>query len=984
MRETSHHIFNQNSQQPKHIRGGEKKVMKKSLSLLVAIAMVFSMFASVAAAATTASDAGAKLQQLKVIKGDQSGDLMENATWKRQDLAVLLSRLLGKEAEAEKAAKAHTYADVPAGYYDGFLSWALANKYMEGNSATSFGFGDTLTNQQFYAVVLRALGVDTTGDNYAKTLELAVAAGIVAEGVDAKADAKRGDTYVAIITALDTEVAGKGQKLGTILGLPGYEVTVATATAKAVGAKKIEVTFSKAVDTAKAKFAVKNGVVTRDVIDTKFSDDKKVAVIELSTKLAAGATVVTIGGVEAEDVKAEFAAIDEKVTEIQFVGDKAALATNPDGTAKYTEMAIGYKLVNNYNEDVTKTAGGSLTFQVGRANTTATNNATTGVITFTTTGTPFALNESVYVSAILNLTSYGVTATKQVAVGQQAMVDSVDIIELWNSEKKELQTGFEAGKFFILVDAKDQYGKKVTLDQFKRGVFAVASNPALFTVDLTQAVDNVGPNNDKLALPLIQPAASPIVIDGTNTVRITTLFGGKSDSIDVPVKKAATLTTFALNAPAQVISTGQTVKIPFNAADQNGTALTKYNDLNGKLTLSPGLLLKQDYATKAAFIEYTAPGTKGPVFLTAQITNTAVISQLQLNIEDALVATSVTGVKDLNTSLAVGATIDLENKHIVLKDQYGRDLKLNDTVATHYVKVSAADGTADAVTGFGNLDSADDKITLTGAVKGTERVKVELIKIVGLIDNAINNEAAADATRDQVISSIENISFTVVDKDGISSYAVADIAKMSNKVGHEVEVKVEGVRADGSKVTLPKSAYTVSPANGLTYDASSNKLNATGVSGFSSGEAKASYTVNILANGEAIVKETVVSDAALVASSFEQKDANGLKGADLVVKGAAGDVSITNVFSTIKVKDQFGVEMTGAGAALSDFYVTVSQPDDVAKVAGDASTVLTVSATNGQSGETVTVSNVQTGDSFSVRFAAKASGAAIAVRVVAE
>ncbi len=946
--------------------------MKKSLSLLVAIAMVFSMFASVAAAATTASDAGAKLQELKVIKGDQSGDLMEDATWKRQDLAVLLSRLLGKEAEAEKAAKAHTYADVPAGYYDGFLSWALENKFMEGNSATSFGFGDTLTNQQFYAVVLRALGVDTTGDNYAKTLELAVAAGIVAEGVDAKADAKRGDTYVAIVTALDTEVAGQGKKLGTILGLPGYEVTVATAVAKAVGAKKIEVTFSKAVDTAKAKFAVKNGVVTRDVVDTKFSDDKKVAVIELSTKLAAGATIVTISEVEAEDVKAEFTAVDEKVTEIQFVGDKAALATNPDGTAKYTEMAIGYKLVNNYNEDVTKTAGGSLTFQVGRANTTATNNATNGVITFTTTGTPFALNESVYVSAILNLTSYGVTATKQVAVGQQAMVDSVDIIELWNADKKELQTGFEANKFFVLVDAKDQYGKKVTLDQFKRGVFAVASNPALFTVDLTQAVDNVGPNNDKLALPLIQPAASPIVIDGTNTVRITTLFGGKSDSIDVPVKKAASLTTFALNAPAQVISTGQKVKIPFNAADQNGTALTKYNDLNGKLTLSAGLTLGQDYATKEAFIEYQAPGTKGPVFLTAQITNTAVISQLQLNIEDALVATSVTGVKDLNSSLAVGATIDFENKHVVLKDQYGRNLNLNDTVASHYVKVSAADGNADAVTGFGVLNTADDKITLTAAAKGSERVKVELVKIVGAADHA------SAETDDEVISSIENFSFSVVDKDGISSYAAADVAKMSNKAGHAVDVKVEGVKADGSKVTLPQSAYTVAPKAPLAYVG--GKLDATGVTtGFNSGEQKLSYVVTILATGENITKEVTVSDAAIVPTTFEQKDNGNLKGSNLVVKGPVADVSIANVFGTVKVKDQFGVDISGTtDAELQDFYATISAVDDV-----DAKTYGTT-ANNGASAETVGLGTLTAGDSFSITFTSKASGATFTVKVVAE
>jgi len=943
--------------------------MKKSLSLLVAIAMVFSMFATVVSAAT-ASEAGAKLQSLGVIKGDQSGNLMEDATWKKQDIAVLLARLSGVEAAAQATAKSHTFADVPAGYYDGFLSWAAEKQYLTGVSATTFGFGGTLTNQEFYAVVLRTLGVDTAGDNYAKTMELAAAAGLVAADVDGKAEAKRGDTYVAVVSALDTVVGDTGKTLGQILNLPGYEVVVAAATAKATGAKKIEVAFNKAVDDSKAKFTVKNGVVTRDVIDVKFSEDKKVAVLELSTKLAAGAVVVTIGGVEAEDVKAEFTAVDEKVTEIQFVGDKAALASNADGTAKYTELAIGYKLVNNYNEDVTKTAGGSLDLQVGRASTSATANATNGVITFTTAGAPFALNETVYVSAILNLTTYGVTATKQITVGQQAMVDSVDILELWNADKKELQTGFEAGKFYILVDAKDQYGKKVTLDQFKRGVFAVASNPALFSVDLTQAVDNVGPNNDKLALPLIQPASSPIIIDGTNTVRITTLFGGKSDSIDVPVKKASTLTTFALNAPAQVISAGQTVKIPFNAADQNGNALTKYNDLNGKLTFSPGLTLKQDYVTKDAYIEYVA-GAKGPVFLTAQITNTAVLSQLQLTIEDALVATSVTSIKDVNNSLVKDATVSIENKHIVLKDQYGRDVKVNDVVSTHYVKVSAADGTANVVSGFGVLAVADAKITLTALEKGSERVKIELVEIVGAADHS------SAETDDKVVSSIENFTFSVVDKDAISSYSVADIAKISNNsAAHAVEVKVEGVKADGSKVTLPKSAYTVSPVSPLSYDAASNKISAVGVTtDFNNGERKLSYVVNIIATSESITKELVVSNATPVATSFEQKDASGLKGADLVVKGPHGNITIGNVFTTLKVKDQFGVEMTALTAA--DFKVTVGSIDD------QGTKDFTVT-NNGQTGDLVSVSNVEAGDSFSVTFNAVASGASYTVKVVAE
>jgi len=74
--------------------------MKKSFSLILAIALVFSMVTPMAFAAE--KSAGEYLAEIGVIKGSLSGDLMENETWKRQDVTVILSRLLGAEDEAQK------------------------------------------------------------------------------------------------------------------------------------------------------------------------------------------------------------------------------------------------------------------------------------------------------------------------------------------------------------------------------------------------------------------------------------------------------------------------------------------------------------------------------------------------------------------------------------------------------------------------------------------------------------------------------------------------------------------------------------------------------------------------------------------------------------------------------------------------------------------------------------------------------------------
>ena len=310
------------------VQGGEFKIMKKGLSLLVAFALVFSMFTSVAFAATTPSEAGQKLQSLGIILGDQDGNLMEDADWKRQDVAVLLSRLLGQEEEAKNTPKSHTYADVRGTYYDGYLSWARENGYMIGHSDTEFGFDDPITVKEFLTVILRALGYDPDFSS-GEVEELAVELGLVEEGTDFSANAKRGDTYVIIVTALDTEVAGTGQKLGTVLGLPGYEVVDPAVTGvTALNLKQVKVTFNKPVDKASAEklanYKVYNSGATTDLAtggSVALQSDNSSVIITLGTALNNGqnAAKITVEGVQDTEgrtiakFEGTFAAVDNTV-----------------------------------------------------------------------------------------------------------------------------------------------------------------------------------------------------------------------------------------------------------------------------------------------------------------------------------------------------------------------------------------------------------------------------------------------------------------------------------------------------------------------------------------------------------------------------------------------------------------------------------------------------------------------------------------------
>jgi len=104
------------------------------------------------------------------------------------------------------------------------------------------------------------------------------------------------------VTALDTEVAGTGKGLGTVLGLPGYEVTVGAVTGvTALNLKQVKVTFNKPVDEATAETAgaykVYNANGTTDLVGSgsvELQSDKTSVIISLQGQLNNGQSAAKI------------------------------------------------------------------------------------------------------------------------------------------------------------------------------------------------------------------------------------------------------------------------------------------------------------------------------------------------------------------------------------------------------------------------------------------------------------------------------------------------------------------------------------------------------------------------------------------------------------------------------------------------------------------------------------------------------------------
>lgn len=285
--------------------------MKKSLSLVLAIAMVFSMFSSMAFAAEEKA-AGEYLQEIGVITGDLSGNLNEDSTWTRQDVTVILSRLMGEEATAEETAKGHSFADVTDPFYDGYITWAQEEELFNGHSDVRFGYGESITNQQFLAVMLRALGYDVA---YEDTIATAVELGLAAEGTDAEAEATRGSYYEVVVTTLHTENSA-GVVLGEALGLlePVAPETVEVSEVSISNLKQVVVEFNQDV-TENEDVANKDNYSIADATVSDVEVDGNVAVVTFQAAFdqQAEKTFVVEKGILGEDEEFEVEFLDNEI-----------------------------------------------------------------------------------------------------------------------------------------------------------------------------------------------------------------------------------------------------------------------------------------------------------------------------------------------------------------------------------------------------------------------------------------------------------------------------------------------------------------------------------------------------------------------------------------------------------------------------------------------------------------------------------------------
>ncbi|NLY86054.1 MAG: S-layer homology domain-containing protein, partial [Tissierellia bacterium] len=198
--------------------------MRRILSLTLAFILTFSIFIPIEKvyANNLYEEAGNILRELGILKGDERGNLNLNNYLKREEMVVMLSRLLGEEDKAANFNDPRTpnlFTDISK-FYTPYIRWSVDRGLIKGMSANEFGFGQHVTVQQYQAVLLRALQYTEESNDWPnvpqKAEELNLMKGL---SLSPTANLTRGQMAVMTLNALKQETKRGLLSLAEILDL---------------------------------------------------------------------------------------------------------------------------------------------------------------------------------------------------------------------------------------------------------------------------------------------------------------------------------------------------------------------------------------------------------------------------------------------------------------------------------------------------------------------------------------------------------------------------------------------------------------------------------------------------------------------------------------------------------------------------------------------------------------------------------------------
>lgn len=181
-----------------------KRYQKRLLPLLLVVVLILSLSAFADEKKVDKKAIGEELVEMGFIKGHANGELGTEENLKREQAIVILARLQGLEAEAEKFEGKAGFEDIKVEYYRPFIAYAADKGWVKGRSEKVFGYGDNITRDEFALLIMRSLGYEGyTGEEFKKVGEDAEKLGMLKDvELQAKDAVLRGDAFVIMKNSL--------------------------------------------------------------------------------------------------------------------------------------------------------------------------------------------------------------------------------------------------------------------------------------------------------------------------------------------------------------------------------------------------------------------------------------------------------------------------------------------------------------------------------------------------------------------------------------------------------------------------------------------------------------------------------------------------------------------------------------------------------------------------------------------------------------
>jgi hypothetical protein len=460
--------------------------MKTTVSLILSLAMAFSMVGGVLCAEANPVkdstsftdlkdlDATAKEKFDEMIKagifdGIKDGIFGIKEKMNRAQFAKVAALIF--QLKVDTAQKSSIFFDVEADdpangyalpYIEAIYKAGITNGYAPGQ----FNPAGEVSREQLAAFLLRGLSLDAQAKSTPSVSDKTVsdwARGYIALAIEKKlmtsgTDGTFGGTSAATRDML--LLAAHEAMKQYISSKPDTVTKVSVEKAEATGAKTIAITLNGALaDTSKLNATINRGS-TAMTVTPKWNDTKNQVTLTLDTKMTEGTYTVKLeavkdGGLTVDKGTADVTVQNEKITKIEFI-------SSSDTIAQGEKVKIAFKALNQYNEQSDLSAsrfnivtGPELGAQSSSSEQTITINIYKAV-----KSTPALLVRDQSFAVTIIAPDYTVQASKTFKVGDR---QSVAKVELGDIKMRSGKTQLEAGDTAIIAyKAYDQYGFEVT------------------------------------------------------------------------------------------------------------------------------------------------------------------------------------------------------------------------------------------------------------------------------------------------------------------------------------------------------------------------------------------------------------------------------------------------------------------------------------------------------------------------------------------